>query len=369
MIAAKPEEYNELWSYISWLNGGNVLLNRQGEALSNKYPSAGAVADYVKSGGVYVDYCGWPMYYGGTRDLGTDPGRFNEFLRLVGADPSYCLGFKPSGKAPCNPFSVYPFARGWLTTAWWIEDQRGVIVADPEAPFGSCTVAHTGQRARVYSVVGVKGGRGWYFYGFGTTDGPSVDPQVYARFIKQMVGIDTGAGGTGNDSPVSTREKPCNPDDCKSEPILRYGDYEPCVGWVQRRLKQLGYSAGPTDCKFGSLTQAAVSKFQKDKGIVTGGVVDAATWAALKGATVVMPITDQERCRRAGGTWDASRNICVTPKQATWRADECRMLGRTWDPVTDECVGPTWPEEVKKYLPYAGIVALAGVGIYLLVRR
>ncbi|MBC7345112.1 MAG: hypothetical protein H5U03_06825 [Clostridia bacterium] len=117
MISAKPDEYDKLWYYIGWLNNGNVFLNRRGEALNPNYPSTQAVADYVKSGGVYVDYCGWPMYYdaeGHAFPL-VSPWVFRRFLELVGADPNYCLGFawKPlEPYQPCNPFQGYPYSRG-----------------------------------------------------------------------------------------------------------------------------------------------------------------------------------------------------------------------------------------------------------------
>jgi peptidoglycan hydrolase-like protein with peptidoglycan-binding domain len=377
MIAAKPAEYDALWSYISWLNGGNVILNRNGEALLRNYASVNDVVMYCRGGGVYVDYCGWPMYYD---SAGGSPSkqRFKDFLAAAGADPNYCLGFWSQAPA-LFPSPGYPYRRSWVSPEP-LPQSGGIINASYEAPSNKYTgwmsAVVPGQRQSVtfwtYTAVAVNVGSGWYFYGTGDVGGTadsraSVNPQVYARFIKGLVPVGQTPGSTGTDNPVSTGGLQCVPDNCAGEPVLRYGDRGPCVGWVQRRLKQLGYAPGPTDCDFGPRTQAAISKFQKDKGLVTGGVVDAATWAALKGATGDGG-ADQERCRKAGGTWDASRNMCITPMQATWRADECRMLGRTWDPVTDECVGPKLWEEIKEYLPYAGIAALAGVGIYLLVR-
>lgn|GEM_PF-7070569 len=345
-IAPDPKLYNDLWYYISWLNGGNVFLNRQGEGFDSKYPDLVAVASYCARGGIYVDYCGWPMYYD-HRGGNANRNRFKQFISYVGADPNYCDSFTPQGYPGC--FSAWPYRYGWVTGInAYIPPVTGGgrLAASYEAPSDACT-GPGGLKRWAYSAVGVRvysGGqfKGWYFWGVG--DGwKSLNPPVYARFIKQCVSAYPPPGGGGGDQP----EVGCDPDKCVSEPILRYGSSGNCVGWVQRRLKQLGYAPGPTDCIFGWQTEAAVKQFQKDRGLVVDGVVGPQTWAALKGAVDGGGISDEERCRRAGGVWDPVNGVCKA------------------------AIPPPVPEE-KDYLLYAligGAAVATGIGIYLLVRR
>jgi peptidoglycan hydrolase-like protein with peptidoglycan-binding domain len=59
------------------------------------------------------------------------------------------------------------------------------------------------------------------------------------------------------------------------------------VRWVQRRLRALGYHAGPTDGLFGPLTEAAVTRFQLEHGVGADGVVGPVTAARLRAARPV----------------------------------------------------------------------------------
>ena len=49
------------------------------------------------------------------------------------------------------------------------------------------------------------------------------------------------------------------------------------VGWLQKRLKELGYYKGQIDNSFGQLTYKAVIAFQKAKGLKQDGFVGANT--------------------------------------------------------------------------------------------
>ncbi|MFP4473892.1 MAG: peptidoglycan-binding protein [Candidatus Omnitrophota bacterium] len=51
---------------------------------------------------------------------------------------------------------------------------------------------------------------------------------------------------------------------------------------VQRALKAAGFYSGAIDGKIGSGTKAAISQFQKDKGLKVDGLVGQQTWNALK---------------------------------------------------------------------------------------
>ncbi len=53
------------------------------------------------------------------------------------------------------------------------------------------------------------------------------------------------------------------------------------VKWLQTRLKELGYDAGPVDGVYGGLTKDAVTKFQTAKGLTIDGWAGPETLAAL----------------------------------------------------------------------------------------
>ena len=57
------------------------------------------------------------------------------------------------------------------------------------------------------------------------------------------------------------------------------------VKTLQKQLKQLGYYSGSIDGSFGSITDAAVRKFQKASGLKVDGIVGSKTRAALAGKT------------------------------------------------------------------------------------
>ena len=223
-LVAKDNEIWELEGYIGWLNGGKVLINADGEGLSKSLPTWQDVANYCNSGGVYVDYCGWPMFY--NKDRNRNPRQFLDFLSAIGADPGYCSGFFADGilvpyynvSLPCNPlehrgwpYYGYPYPRGWISTIP-LDNPQGIIYANPDTPHEMCEPVIGTSRAYVYSVVGVRAsGGGWYFYGFGQHDGPSVGAQEYARFIKSMVGIaqpPSGGQPPGGGAPPGTPSPP-----------------------------------------------------------------------------------------------------------------------------------------------------------------
>ena len=65
-------------------------------------------------------------------------------------------------------------------------------------------------------------------------------------------------------------------------PMLTRGDSGNYVGIIQEDLTTLGYDLGSVDEYFGTMTSAAVKAFQKDHGITQTGIVDSATWKAVK---------------------------------------------------------------------------------------
>ena len=68
-----------------------------------------------------------------------------------------------------------------------------------------------------------------------------------------------------------------------ASPTLKLNSRGPDVLILQQKLKLIGYSISEIDGVFGSETEKAVIKFQKDQQMTETGVVNNATWRALKG--------------------------------------------------------------------------------------
>lgn len=94
--------------------------------------------------------------------------------------------------------------------------------------------------------------------------------------------------------------------------VLAKGDEGAEVKWLQEALIKLKYDLGKwgADSDFGSATQKAVKKFQKDSGLTQDGVVGPQTYAAINAAlkkleddenyTLKEFIEDVQRCLGAG---------------------------------------------------------------------
>lgn len=64
------------------------------------------------------------------------------------------------------------------------------------------------------------------------------------------------------------------------------GDQGQDISLIQQRLNSLGYNAGTPDGDYGSLTENAVEKFQRDRGLEADGVVGAQTYRVLMGRDI-----------------------------------------------------------------------------------
>ena len=65
---------------------------------------------------------------------------------------------------------------------------------------------------------------------------------------------------------------------------VSYGSRNSSVGTLQKLLNNLGYSAGPVDNYFGAQTRLAVSRYQRDHGLVVDGYCGPQTWKSLANA-------------------------------------------------------------------------------------
>ena len=92
-----------------------------------------------------------------------------------------------------------------------------------------------------------------------------------------------GGGASLSKLPVSSQANSCNP----ASATLAIKAKGPQVTNLQNILIKSGYSVGSTgaDGDFGPNTQAAVKKFQQDKGLSPTGAVDSSTWKALCSST------------------------------------------------------------------------------------
>lgn len=69
---------------------------------------------------------------------------------------------------------------------------------------------------------------------------------------------------------------------------------------VQQRLNELGFNAGAVDGQYGPQTTAAVTAFQKARGVPTSGNLDAATLGTELGACIAAGIVKQSVAESAG---------------------------------------------------------------------
>jgi peptidoglycan hydrolase-like protein with peptidoglycan-binding domain len=67
----------------------------------------------------------------------------------------------------------------------------------------------------------------------------------------------------------------------QSEPILKKGSKGNPVRRAQKRLTLGGWDTGGVDGVFGTNTEAAVKKFQGDRGLAVDGIVGPQTWAEI----------------------------------------------------------------------------------------
>src|SRR5690242_11153234 len=108
---------------------------------------------------------------------------------------------------------------------------------------------------------------------------------VAAIVLLAVLALPTGASASGHGAAVSPHT---------AAATMRFGDgyAQPAgsqrVRRIQRRLRVLGYAAGPVDGRYGPLTEGAVSRFQADHRLRIDGEVGPVTSAHLRRATTVV---------------------------------------------------------------------------------
>jgi peptidoglycan hydrolase-like protein with peptidoglycan-binding domain len=106
-------------------------------------------------------------------------------------------------------------------------------------------------------------------------------------------------------------------------PTIEQGSTGDAVRWAQYLLTRLTLSYTQIDGTFGTVTKAAVEKFQTEKKLSVDGIVGPKTWAALGGDTAEPPTLAngssgsvveklQESLNKGRGTFAPSTNPVLT---------------------------------------------------------
>jgi len=296
--AAPASALEALYNYLANQNlPGYFVINGYGEALG---PSPARqwtpeqVAAFVKSGGIWVDYCGWPMYYETPAPDGFDTAvggtGWNEFVSALGVPWLQDLSFLVPTQDQTIYGGSYPYDRGFPVGS--VRNHADWQAAGIASGFARFLAIH------------VPGG-GWYFYGAGRTGSfgglfsgvtlsDYVSPSDYAAFMAQTIaqGVPTqtpsSSSSTSSTGGAAMSGSGASLASCQGT-LLEEGSTGPCVVVLQRRLNQLIGAGLATDGIFGPLTQAAVRTFQAQQGITVDGIVGPVTWAHLVNPTPVTP--------------------------------------------------------------------------------
>lgn len=108
--------------------------------------------------------------------------------------------------------------------------------------------------------------------------------------------------------------------------ILRPGDRGDAIAQLQQRLKELGFYKGSIDADYGEGTQAAVTAFQREKGIKDDGIAGSVTQSLLfagldtQGVTQPTVAPDSEPTESPAFNADSSEGEAVYPYQTSTSA-------------------------------------------------
>lgn len=136
--------------------------------------------------------------------------------------------------------------------------------------------------------------------------------------------------GVEYDSPAPAPDPDPQPEPTPTEkkPTLRKGNRNQYVKQMQEKLAELGYDLGicGIDGDFGTATEAAVKKFQRDHGLTADGICGPKTWAALNAAhpgpePKPAPTEEKYTVTITGLTKDAAEKICKEWSGATMKKE------------------------------------------------
>ncbi|MHB1802799.1 MAG: hypothetical protein ACYCU5_14300 [Actinomycetes bacterium] len=200
-------------SFEAVTKGRTVYLNRSGELI---WPyTNGTIAAKVAAGDIWLDYCGWPMFYTQSGPpLTSYPwgGRFNQFL-LQAARSSVQLStfdltafttaqvVNPRFPIPTSA-KTYPISFPYLRSAVLLAAPPASFIPNLRTPYVQDHLYSGTERIWVYSCFAVLIGRGAYLY-----CNQAINPGYYGFFINEIVnrlGLLGSGGGSSSGSGSST---------------------------------------------------------------------------------------------------------------------------------------------------------------------
>lgn len=195
--------------------GRKVIFNLGGESLPSNYGIADVVK-FCRAGGVFIDFCGTPMYYNPVNPSYPTSGAqaFRTFLSDTGAVGLPFSTFDSYGIASANlggglgfggvTSGAWPYNRSMVLSSrppqvsWFIPNLR---VSPPGNPFKTYTATGQTQDHWLYPSFALLIGAGAYCYAYGGLPGglfssanAGVAASTYADFINGMAAY-IGSGG------------------------------------------------------------------------------------------------------------------------------------------------------------------------------
>lgn len=150
----------------------------------------------------------------------------------------------------------------------------------------------------------------------------------------------------------------------KKEKTISAGADGPEVAAIQQRLQIHGFSIGTIDGAYGSRTTAAVSEFQRAKGLDSDGIVDKETWTALAADPVSAPKTVEEESpiqKDASVPSNAPTTVTILSKGSSGakvKTLQVRLEVQGYDPgPIDGIFGAKTIAAVKGFQEYKGLKA------------
>ena len=142
---------------------------------------------------------------------------------------------------------------------------------------------------KTYSHVGLYAGNGTVIEAMGTLNGVTTTKVTATKWTHwgELTGVDYSGAG---EPPAADTADP-------AKPVLRKGSKGQAVREMQALLEKRGYDLGPcgTDGDFGKDTEAAVKRFQQDRGLAVDGICGPATWKGLEKAAALQQDTPAEK--------------------------------------------------------------------------